>query len=174
MEIVINGNVEQVEFINDYGDGLTGILFLIGHEFGWTHLVNAECMTDAEDAWLDEQPTVPEDELWEAYGFKSREDYEAFNDTPGAKEYPNLVEGYLPQSNSTGTGVVEVGHYHNIVEVHIGEVQLKLGRQVYDHDVARVRMLEDIARRVRRVPNEKLKDFALEAKAALTKIHYGP
>lgn len=126
MTIVINGKSEEVEFINDYGDGLSGKLFLIGHEFGPTHLVNAENMSDAEDAYLDDAETIPDEDMWEAYGFNSYAEYSLWNETPkeDGEADRDLTDGYRWQPNFTGTGVVQVGIYYWIKRVKLSSIEL--------------------------------------------------
>lgn len=122
MEITIDGNTEEVEFLDDVGDGVTegGPLFLIGHEFGWTHLVRADNSEVAEDTWLDVQETVKEDDLYKAYGYRTQQEFE---DRPEDDE-GQLADGYLIQPNARGTGVVFVTEYHRVRKV--GLINLKL------------------------------------------------
>jgi hypothetical protein len=124
--------IARVEFIDEGWNGCP--LFLLGHEFGPTHLIRASSFDDAWEAWVDSQNTVAEDDLWEAYGFDSEDSYKAFNLLFGQdlkeqawviakadgiegcgvtvpNDYPLLAEGYEYQSNASGTGIVEVGHY---------------------------------------------------------------
>lgn len=136
-EITIDGHA--VTFIDDYGlsCGSNGEFFVIGHEFGASHLVHASGFDSAWEAWLDEQETIPEDKIAEAYGLHDefREEYQKADPAPAwhdrdaytawkarfdaackaelsreGAEY-ELIEGYEYQSNFTGTGIVNVGHY---------------------------------------------------------------
>lgn len=129
LTIIINDKPEEVEFINDYGDGLSGTLFLVGHEFGFTHLVNAQNMQDAEEAFLDQATTVPEGDEYQAYGFAGPDAFDAAREAAG-DEGLNLADGYRHQANFTGTGIVNVGHYHGIQRVTVKQVVLdfNLGR----------------------------------------------
>jgi hypothetical protein len=73
--IRFNFDVVKVEFLEaSHG----GKLYLAGHEWGVTHLIKAANESDAHAEWLDNQPTVPEDELYEAYGFPTNELYDRF------------------------------------------------------------------------------------------------
>lgn len=139
--------------------------YVAGHEFGPTHLIHVEAYhgdgyQSAWEEWIDESPTIEEDELVEAYGLdgesfidqahaKARGDNPPYG-TPGwdeamkkirghAKlllkqagdraqeglgEYPDLIEGYEHQSNSSGTGVVSVGHYAWMNEADLEDVEI--------------------------------------------------
>jgi len=123
MKVIINDKEEEVEFIDDYGDGLTGTLFLIGHEFGWTHLVNAECMQDAEEAYLDQAETIPEGQEYEAYGFSGPDAFDAAKELAG-DEGIDLKDGYRYQGTASGTGIVHVGLYFGIQRVSLSKVVL--------------------------------------------------
>jgi hypothetical protein len=135
--IRFRGSVVKVEFIDEGWDGCP--LFVIGHEFGPTHLIRAQHLSSAYEAWVDEQPTVSVEDLWEAFGFNSEESYKEFCllFDQGMKEeawaiaqadgiegegvsvpddYPYVIEGYEQQSNSSGTGIVDVGHYVWVAE----------------------------------------------------------
>lgn len=160
---VIKCNDHEVKFIDDYGlsCGTNGSFFVVGNEFGATHLIHASSYEDAWDAWLDEQPTIAEDGLIEAYspgnekgsfldeaidvypgrseGRWTEEDWtkirasakaaldamaSAASGPQGSGEYPELVEGYEFQSNTSGTGVVDVGHYTTINEADLSQFEV--------------------------------------------------
>lgn len=113
MELV-GATMQPIKFLERhklrvYDDGW-GKLYLFGNEFGPTWVIRARSLETAYDIWLDEQPTVPKDELYLAYGFSSEK---AFNDLMKAHpEYPlSLPKGYEYQPNASGTGIVEVGYY---------------------------------------------------------------
>jgi len=93
-------------------------------------LIRARSFEKAWEIWVDESETIPESEIPEAYGFdgwdsdgeKSETEYspetaeERFKAAvkkaeAGKRDYPELVEGYEYQSNSSGTGIVSVSHY---------------------------------------------------------------
>jgi len=42
----------------------------------------------------------------------------------GHGEYPDLIEGYEQQSNATGTGIVNVGHYAWMHEAELDEIEI--------------------------------------------------
>lgn len=65
--ITIDGH--EVKFIDDYGlsCGSNGEWFVAGHEFGPHVLVHASDFEGAWEAWIDESPTIPKEELIEAY-----------------------------------------------------------------------------------------------------------
>lgn len=145
-----------IKLIDDYGMscGSNTEWFLIGHEFGATHLVHAKGFDSAYDAWLDEQPTIPRNKLIEAYGpegtpngsFLDMAHDEARGETvpfPSAEwrvkieaihkraeemlkacECPELIEGYAYQSNATGTGIVSVGDYVWCREIDLDEIEI--------------------------------------------------
>lgn len=94
---------DSIQFINDWGD-FGAKTFAIGREFGLEAIVTAQNVQDAIEAWLDEQPTIEEDEVEEAYN--------------GDPENGELDEAYQYQANFTGTGIVNVGHNLWITEVH--------------------------------------------------------
>ena len=57
---------------------------------------------------------VPIDEVHKAYGFDTKEAFDAAHESAiegtGA-EWPELIEGYSYQSNSSGSGIVDHGHH---------------------------------------------------------------
>ena len=99
------------DFHGDYL-GKLGKLFVIRDSFGVTMIIRNMNPHTAWDNYLDELPTGPPEMMYEAYGFKSHEEFKAAvkyaidNDT----EHPQLAEGYEYQANVTGTGIVFVGH----------------------------------------------------------------
>ena len=90
-----------------YDDGF-GPLWIYGHEYGPTIIVRAMSFEAAYEIAIDESLTIAPSEVPEAYGFDTQEELSAVVE---AGEYPDLLEGYQYQSNATGTGIVEVGHY---------------------------------------------------------------
>lgn len=137
--------------------------FVAGHEFGATHLIHVEAYRGkgfeaAWGLWIDESPTIPEEELIEAYGIEGesfqdlaraemvkapnyweREAWDAWHvaknerakamldkaaqdASDGLCDYPELIEGYENQDNSSGTGIVDVGHYAWMHEADLDEV----------------------------------------------------
>ncbi len=128
-------------------------LWVIGNEFGVTTLVHAKSVDDAWSAWLDEQPTIHQKELIEAFSAGGDKDSfygEALNDVREREhgrrdapldgnvdreavraaawkafrecEAPALIEGYEFQSNFSGTGIVDVGHYMQCYEADLEKV----------------------------------------------------
>lgn len=78
-----------------------------------TCIVCATSWDSAYEALIDELPTIPESELYEAYGFETQADFDArFDDD--LYEWSELAEGYRYQSNFTGTGIVNIGHYESL------------------------------------------------------------
>ena len=148
-----NRDVVKVQFL----DASTGDdkLYVVYNGFGCTHLIKARSFTDAWDEWLDNEPTIPERRVFEAYGFPTEELYDRFcdelsevglesayawvesfnanlNDEDSWKkielntgritvpdDYPKLIEGYELQPNSSGTGIVDVGHYTYMIELKV-------------------------------------------------------
>lgn len=171
MIINFDGKPDSVEFIDD-GYGLTGNLFLVGHEFGWTHLVASDNLADAEDAWLDLQPTIAESELHAAYGYATKEEYERVVEEL-ASDSLVLTEGYLYQANHSGTGIVHVGHYHRIVEVHLSEVKLQAGQAPQDDDAKRIAALDELARTLRNIPPARLAKVVAAGRRAMLQMKHG-
>lgn len=136
-----------------YDDGY-GPLWIAGQEFGPTMLIRAQSFQDAWEIWIDESPTIPEEDLPEAYGLRSQAEMDAISacvdgsstknqretvreiierdectwngrtpETPDeVDEFPLLIEGYEYQSNATGTGIVDVGHYAWLREIEESDV----------------------------------------------------
>lgn len=103
------------EFKNEFGrpiryydDGM-GPLWIFRDTMGIVGIVRAQSWVDAysivEDEFL---PVVPVDKVYEAYGFDNEFAFHAaIKIAEETKNYPDLLEGYSFQSNSTGTGIVE-------------------------------------------------------------------
>mgnify|MGYP001823828372 CR=1 FL=1 len=90
-------------------DDAFGEFYVIGHEFGPTDVIRASSAESALDIWADEQQSIPLDQMHEAYGFDSEEELRAAD---AREEYPELLEGYVYQSNHDGgSGIVDVGYY---------------------------------------------------------------
>ena len=92
----------------DIYDDCYGPLWVYGHEFGPTMVIRASTFETAYEIAIDESLTIAQSEVPEAYGFNTQAELDAVVE---AGEYPDLIEGYRYQSNSTGTGIVNVGHY---------------------------------------------------------------
>jgi hypothetical protein len=84
--------------------------FACGFEHGATHLIHARSFETAWETWVDELPTIPEEELIEAYGAEA-----------GGGDY-RLIDGYEMQSNFSGTGIVSMGHYAWMREVDPSDI----------------------------------------------------
>lgn len=102
--------MKQSKIVDDYGSG--GKWFVGKMECGpWilpSKLVRADSWESAWEAYIDECPTVPDDELHEAYGYDSRAEFQQMIDDvkDGSREYPDLSCEYDHQSNASGTGIV--------------------------------------------------------------------
>lgn len=132
--------------VDSYSDLTDGNLFVCGFEYGPSYLIAARSYEAAWEAWVDEMPTIPEDELIEAYGPEgtpngsfldmavkayrpdvapSKWDWTVIRAhakrmldeyTIHGERYPELIEGYEQQSNASGTGIVSMGHYAGMNE----------------------------------------------------------
>jgi hypothetical protein len=89
-------------------DDMFGQLYVAGFEHGPTMLIRADSLQTAWEIWVDETPPIDPDEVNEAHGIPDGEIFDA--DILDA-DIPDLVEGYHYQSNVTGTGIVNMGHY---------------------------------------------------------------
>lgn len=138
MRIKWNNDEHEVGLIHEAFDGFECGLFLVGHEFGPTHLVTADSLADAEDAYLDQAETIPDADMWEAYGFKDKVTFEQWYTTPGGEDR-DLTDGYRWQPNFTGTGIVHVGLYYWIERVHLHSLELtreeRRGKSGHNGDV---------------------------------------
>ena len=77
-----------------------------------TRIISADTWEGAYDACIDDLPTIEASEVFEAYGF---EDQASFDQTvENDPDTLELSEGYQYQSNATGTGIVNVGHYESL------------------------------------------------------------
>ena len=105
-KIRFNGKVTRVNYVCSTSvPSPDSRLWIIGNEFGPTHLVKAESFDEAWDEFLDDLEPIPEDEVPEAYGllFYIPEDYQ---------DDLQLEEGYEFKPNgSGGTGIVYPGIY---------------------------------------------------------------
>lgn len=142
----------KVEFY-DESYGMDGTFYLLGFEFGATHLICANNESDAYECWVDLLPPVPMDEIHEAYNafdklveYMEAKGYE--NDyqlrrfcsewcryyfevdtkdanSTGAWDRWELGESYRYQSNSTDSGIVHVGHYEWMNEIDASQIQVE-------------------------------------------------
>jgi len=146
---------DKCKLVDDYGysapNGCENAkLFVVGNEYGYTHLIHAQHDCDAYIAAVDEMRTVEPNEVHEAYnsfdkllermeslGYEDNQQlrgfcnrwaqfyFEASTKIEGAFDNWELDESYQYQSNSSGTGIVNVGHY-----LHMREIDWKLFRAV--------------------------------------------
>lgn len=75
----------EVEFQDESGlSGRNNDSFFVAGFNGWQVLIHARSFEAAWEAWVDEMPTIPEDELIEAYGIEDdyRETFEASDPCP--------------------------------------------------------------------------------------------
>jgi hypothetical protein len=95
--------------LRTYDDGF-GPLWVVNGVYGPRMVVRAKSFEDAWDIFVDESKTVPQEELYEAYGFDSQEDFDKAVKAAEEGDGPdlNLADSYHYQSNSTGTGIVFV------------------------------------------------------------------
>lgn len=121
--------------IEVYDEDSDGTWFVLGMEYGPTHVIRARNETDAYDIWLDLLPAIPAEDLHEAYNAydKLREHLTSLGheDTQHLRDFCNryaplyfaidanhsgawdrweLDEAYHYQPNATGTGIVHTGH----------------------------------------------------------------
>jgi hypothetical protein len=104
-------------------DDPCGEFFLFGEEFGPRVLVRASSLEAAYEEFINEEHTIPESEVCEAYGFRSQEEFDSAIGESGVVE---LVEGYEYQGSSSGTGIVSVSPHLWIMEVPDSEHQVRL------------------------------------------------
>jgi hypothetical protein len=97
----------------DVYDDSEGPIWLFGHEYGVTLVIRARSFETAWEIAIDEASTIDASEVAEAYGFDSQDELDAAVAKAEAEgdDWPELVEGYEMQSNCSGTGIVDVGHY---------------------------------------------------------------
>lgn len=103
--------------IRIYDDGL-GPVWLFGDETGVCMVIRALSFDKAWEIMLDESPAIEVDELPEAYGFYGDDAQAQLEEAEKLlregeiliDDFPDLVEGYAHQPNTTGTGIVSVSH----------------------------------------------------------------
>jgi len=153
-----DGEFERCKFVDDYGFSApkgceNAKLFVLGNEYGYTHLVHSQHESDAHSAWLDTCTTIEPSEVPEAYNAydkllermeaKGHENdgqlrdfcnrwagyfYHADTNEGNNWDSWDLDEAYQYQSNSTGTGIVNIGHNTHSTEIKWS--QLKAVRKV--------------------------------------------
>ena len=109
--------IKADDIVDDYGHGGKWYVgkFACGPWILPSKLVRARSWESAWSAYIDECPTVPADELHEAYDMTPEEFKVACDKMRAQREefglaadidYPELSDEYEHQSNSTGTGIV--------------------------------------------------------------------
>lgn len=76
-------------------------------------IIRTQTFEEAWDIAIDESVTILESELHEAYGL-TLEEFKALDSDVDECLELQLQEGYRYQSNFTGTGIVETGHYEHL------------------------------------------------------------
>ena len=115
MELKHNTELVGATWVRPYGnqpldwyDEGIGPLWVCGNESGPTRIIRALSFDVAWEIMVDGMATIEPAELPEAYGFDSQAELDAAVESG---EWPDLIEGYEFQSNASGTGIVDVGHY---------------------------------------------------------------
>jgi hypothetical protein len=115
VKIRFNGDVVKVRYLcgSFAVPSPKSKLWIIGDEFGPTHLITADNVDKAYGKYLDDQIPISEDEATEAFGVDSFLDL-----TPNELESLELKEGieYLPKATGT-SGIDNVGYYVWIKEL---------------------------------------------------------
>jgi hypothetical protein len=111
-ELVSATNVHGREIEIACSSFMDATIWVYSSDFGPSLVVVADTFDDAYETMLDASPTVPQDELHEAYGLSS----DQWSSDAGAScsDFPDLIEGYHYQPNASDTGVVAVGHYEHL------------------------------------------------------------
>ena len=109
-----------------------GPLWIYCTSTGVTGIVRDMSFEKAYDCVLDEiLLPIPEEELYEAYGFDSQEDFKKAADKASEnEEYLDLVEGYRYQPNSSGTGIVSTDLNGESLEELTSETWKRLGLKI--------------------------------------------
>jgi len=112
-------------------DDCDGPLWIFGQEYGPTMVIRARSFETAWEIAVDESPTIEPEDVPEAHGYdgwcsggykrvmevyspetaKERFEFAVRAAQEEGSEHPDLLEGYEYQSNSSGTGIADVGHY---------------------------------------------------------------
>ena len=79
----------EVKFQDEYGlsCGSNAEWFVAGHEFGPSVLIHAQSFEDAWGAWIDEASTIPENEVFEAYGVDDSEEMASWREAHPIASY---------------------------------------------------------------------------------------
>lgn len=99
----------EIAVINDgWDDRPVWLVEQASGNFGCVVAVVAERSFEAAySAWVDEAPTVPPEDLHDAYGFNTPQAYQdAVAVAEELETYVPLADGYTYQGNASGTGIV--------------------------------------------------------------------
>ena len=108
-KIRFSGNVYRVNYLcsSFSAPSPKSQLWVIGNEYGPSHLITANSLDGAYGEYLDSLTPIPEDEVPEAYGVITLEGL-----TSEEQDELSLVDGYEYMPNAGGsTGIVNVGLY---------------------------------------------------------------
>jgi len=109
---LLSAETEYGTAIRIYDDGWGPLWIYSTDPYGSIAMVvRAQTFEQAYECAIDESPTIDASEVHEAYGCESQAQLDALVEE---EECPDLIEGYQHQSNSTGTGIVDVGHSENL------------------------------------------------------------
>ena len=114
-------------------DDCWGQLWLFGCEHGVTHVIRTRTFEQAWEIAIDESPTISDElsDIAEAYGYYGPDClndageswHDAVRGAKNCENFPELIEGYEYQSNMSGTGIVDVGHYAWLREAEAADFQ---------------------------------------------------
>ena len=85
------------------------------------------------EAWKETHPAPPyyQQEQWkawcEALDLEEKRVFKQWGDDAqaGLRDHPDLIEGYEYQSNSSGTGIVDIGHYFWQREADLSQITIQ-------------------------------------------------
>ena len=105
-----NGNDLTVET----DSGISDTIWLYRSDYCSTPLVLlSDDISDAYELAMNLSETIPESELFEAYGFDCEAEFQAAVER---QDDLDLSEGFQYQSNSTGTGIVSICYTESLIE----------------------------------------------------------
>ena len=104
-----------------------------------TMIVRADGFERAYGVAIDASPTIPVEDLPAAYGFSgddAAKQFAAAGERSRARgdDYPDLVGGYQPQNNASGTGIVAVGDSESLVMMTRGHARGRIALQIEADD----------------------------------------
>lgn len=127
MKIHFENKVHDVQLLEGYsGDFMARNMWVVGNEFGPTHLVlDMEEAGEALEVYYDSLAPIPEEEVWEAYGFDSLAEWKGWNEDMSA-ESRGLLPGYEWQTEfkACESGIVWIGHHVWIRKVRLDMLTL--------------------------------------------------